>query len=102
MNTTQTELAVQLIDSTFTKEDALEVMLALLDHKINFHHRKRFSNEERHGEDITDSSVRVKELKQERRRLMEFFEQLDTDRNISISGLVNIVESKAKAEGKTA
>ena len=102
MNTQKTELAVQLIDSTFTAEDAREVMLALIDHKIGFHHRKRFSNEERHGEDLTDSRIRIEELKAERKRMVEFFEQLNGERNIAISGLVQIAESAVAAEQKTA
>ncbi|NQV52885.1 MAG: hypothetical protein HQ500_06865 [Flavobacteriales bacterium] len=102
MKTQQRELAVQLIDSSFTKDEGCEVIMALLDNKIKFHQNKRFSEEERLGKDLSRSGVRIEELRQEKKRVQAFFEQLDGEQNVSVSGLVHMVESSVLAMTKTA
>ncbi|MCB9244940.1 MAG: hypothetical protein H6606_00790 [Flavobacteriales bacterium] len=66
-------LTINLIDSTLEREEAYEVLIALVDAKINFHKRKCFSDSVRFGADVSKSQSRISELKMERRRLEDYF-----------------------------
>lgn len=52
-----------LISGTFNPEDAVSVLLELLEHKINFHRRKIWSHSERFGQNDPSSEQRIAELK---------------------------------------
>jgi hypothetical protein len=54
----------KLINSKFTPQEAREVLLDLLNKKIQFHQLKNFSSEERLGKPNHASIKRVKELTQ--------------------------------------
>lgn len=54
----------QLVEGEFSSEDALKLLMSLLNNKINFHQLESFSNQIRNGNDFSHSKKRVEYLKQ--------------------------------------
>jgi hypothetical protein len=80
-----------LISGIFSAADAKEVLLHLINHKINFHGMKNFSAEERFGKKDTHSQQRTAELKVTRENIIRLIEkaaaenkQLKIDSSIKI------------------
>lgn len=57
-----TENKVDLINGQFTPAEAAEILMHLMDKKINFHELKNFSELERNGKDNEASVRRIAEL----------------------------------------
>jgi len=55
-----------LINGSFSAEDARQVLMSLINHKINFHEMNAWSHRERFGKDNAASIKRVEELSQTR------------------------------------
>jgi hypothetical protein len=70
----------KLIDGEFSAEESHKIVMALLNHKIDFHSLFAFSNHIRFNQDLHVSKKRIEEL---------------TEAKESIAALI----SKAKAEG---
>ena len=62
---------IKLIEGKFSPEDAKEVLLELINHKINFHSLKNFSSEERFSQTIEGSKKRIEYLKEAKRKLLK-------------------------------
>jgi hypothetical protein len=62
---------IKFIDGIFNTEDASEILLAVLNDKINFHASLLLSNIERFGVDTSNSKKRIQELRAEKKRLVE-------------------------------
>ena len=54
----------QLIEGEFLPEEAIKLLMSLLNNKINFHQLESFSNQIRNGNDVSHSRKRVEYLKQ--------------------------------------
>ncbi|MFM9824554.1 hypothetical protein [Flavobacterium sp.] len=54
----------QLIEGEFLPEEALKLLMSLLNNKINYHQLESFSNQIRNGNDFSHSKKRVDYLKQ--------------------------------------
>ena len=67
---------IVLVNGTFTPGEAQELLLALLNSKINFHNTKDFSSRERFGRPDADSQERLKHLKAARERVISTFSQV--------------------------
>jgi len=90
---------ITLIDGFFTPSDAKDVMIALLNEKINFHKVKRLSITEGNIEDdcLYDSN-RIDELIEAKQNAIDFFNQLDTsDSFLEIDSTIEI-KVKQKSE----
>lgn len=61
---------IKFIDGTFNTEDASEILLAVLNDKINFHASLLLSNIERFGVDTSNSEKRIQELRAEKKRVI--------------------------------
>lgn len=61
---------VTLINGVFTPDEAKEVLLTLLNHKINFHRMRNFSSEERYGKPDPVSEKRLSELYESRDQVL--------------------------------
>ena len=72
---------IVLVNGTFTPGGAQELLLALLNSKINFHNMKDFSSRERYGRPDEDSQLRLKHLKESRDRVISTFSELVNDDN---------------------
>jgi len=60
-----------LISGSFSAEDARQVLLSLINHKINFHELNAWSHRERFGEDNAASLKRVEELSRTREEIAQ-------------------------------
>ena len=66
-----TTLREQLISGIFTPQEAKEVLLVLIDKKINFHNNHIFNKWERFGEHCQTSESRLKELRATRQNILK-------------------------------
>ncbi len=64
----------KLVEGTFKVSDAKEILLGLIEHKIQFHNRKIHGHAERHGEVDTPNKERLKVLRQTRDKLIEYLD----------------------------
>ena len=69
MNKTET---VNLIKGTFEPEDAKELLLQLLNSKINFHNRRNWSSQERFGKPDLFSQQKLEYLAEARKNIQTF------------------------------
>ena len=81
----------KLIEGEFTAHDAKDVLIALFTEKINYHNRKIFSDEIRHGIQDSKSLERLRTLKEEKRELVNYFNNIDADDIIEIKSSVSVV-----------
>jgi len=73
----------KLIDGVFAASEAREVLSELLNFKINFHHMKNFSSEERFQKPDQHSNERLQDLKNTRAQLMALIEQAE-EKNLKV------------------
>lgn len=88
MNTNEN---VTLINGVVTPDEAKEVLLTLLNHKINFHRMRNFSAEERFGKPDPVSTKRLEELYESRKKVLSLLEDAASEGyKLEIESLVNI------------
>ncbi|MBU2019710.1 MAG: hypothetical protein KJ941_08700 [Bacteroidetes bacterium] len=75
--------STQLINSTFDSAEAKELVMDLLNTKINFHKLKNFSSNVRFGRDDQYSLKRAAHLELEQLELLRFLEEAYT-KNLTI------------------
>ncbi|QYJ68900.1 hypothetical protein [Flavobacterium litorale] len=77
---------LKLIDGTFNPTDASQVILGLINHKINFHGLDAFSNEIRNRDDDGHAAERVTELTLEKARMQRIAQKAnESGKRIKIS-----------------
>lgn len=82
---------LKLIDGVFTPEEAREIIVGLLQYKIQFHDIKILSTEERFGKKDEHSIERVKELRRTRDEAKAMLDQLiNSDQKLQISSFIQI------------
>jgi hypothetical protein len=75
---------ITLVKGSFTVEEAKDILLTLLNNKINFHQMKNFSLVERFGMPEFGSQKRIDELKLNREELTDFFKSAEA-KNLTFS-----------------
>lgn len=80
----------RIIDGTFTADKAKELLIELIDHKINFHNMEKFSHKICYGEDLEHSEKRIKELTNEKQSLMEWLNNHKETDTIKINCKINL------------
>ncbi len=86
---------IKFIEGKFSPEEAKEVLVDLLNHKINFHSLKNFSSEERFGKPVEGSQKRIEELKESREKIIVLIKQaVDKNTNLRIESYINIAFEK--------
>jgi hypothetical protein len=88
----KTKQKIQLVDGSFTASEAGDVILALLDEKINFHKLQRISWCEGSSKANTNyPDGRIKELQEEKRIAKEFISSVRNEgKKLRIDGILNI------------
>lgn len=82
---------VDLIKGTFTPQEAREILLHLLDSKINFHNMKSWSFRERFGKPNADSEEKLKHLKESRKTVETLIAKSVTEeKTLTISSIIEI------------
>lgn len=80
-----------LIKGKFSARDAKEVLLSLINYKINFHELKNFSTEERFGKKDKRSVERIKDLREMKTRVLAIIEEAETaGKQIKIDSVLKI------------
>ncbi len=90
---TQKEVnVVQLIKGEFTTVQAREVLLSLLNQKINYHLIEKHQKWEKdHNCDMTQLNKRIKELEEEKLKVQELLSTGDSnEQKVKISGNIQI------------
>lgn len=82
---------IELIKGIFTPDEAREILLGLLDSKINFHNLKRWSSNERFGKPDSYSEQRVQYLKESRKKVETLVSRLiSEEKNLIINSSIEI------------
>lgn len=79
-----------LIDGDFTQKEAKDVLINLINYKIQFHNRKIFSTKERLGETDEVSANRLIELAETLKDLKALLNSLEEDANLIVSSKIDI------------
>jgi len=88
MNKTET---VNLIKGTFAPEEAQEILLELLNGKINFHNRKNWSSKERFGEPDILSEQKLEYLEEARKNLKTLLaEAIKQQKSVTINSIIEL------------
>ena len=86
---------IKLIEGKFSPEDAKEILLELINHKINFHKLKNFSSEERFGQSIEGSKKRIEYLKKAKQKIVKIIDKAnDNNNNLRLESSIEIFIEK--------
>ena len=81
-----------LIEGNFNSEEALKVLLSLINSKVAYHKLDRFSNDVRFGDQGDFHSKRIETLKMSEKALINFIEKAKSQNAVlRIKGNVEIV-----------
>lgn len=81
----------KLIDGTFAPAEAMELLLNLVNSKIDYHRLRLASDEVRFGQDLAHSEKRIGELRQLEASLKSFLSSASAEgQQLSIAGWVEI------------
>ncbi len=81
----------KLIEGIFDSTDAKEVLLGLVEYKIQFHNRRILSQDERFGVKDENSVERVKVLKEVQGQLLDLIKSAkENDQKLVINSAVHI------------
>ena len=82
---------IELIKGTFTLVEARELLLQLLNDKINFHNLKNWSSRERFGKPDSFSESRLQSLNESKQKVETLFAgSFDKDRKVTINSTIEI------------
>ena len=83
-----------MINGTFTPIEARDVLLNLLDSKINFHNLKDWSSRERFGKPDADSEQRLKHLKDSKDKvetlIIKSINEDSEEKSVTITSIIEI------------
>ena len=86
---------IKFIEGKFCPEEAKELLVDLINNKIQFHTMKNFSSEERFDKPVEGSQKRITELKESREEILLIIQQsVDQDTNLKIESSINITFEK--------
>jgi uncharacterized protein with FMN-binding domain len=88
----RTKQKIQLVDGTFTPSETADVVIALLQEKINFHKLQRISWCEGNSDSDTHyPDERIAELEAEKNTIKEFVAQVRSEgKKLRINGVLEI------------
>ncbi len=84
------EKKIELIRGTFSVPQAREVLLRLIEYKINFHERENFSNEIKKGSRDATSVLRINELSASRKELLEYLAAQPAEKLLKLKAEIEI------------
>jgi hypothetical protein len=87
----KTNSEFSLIDGKFTVEQAEQVLIALVNYKIDFHNRQDFSNHIRFNDSLEHSKKRVNQLQETKINMQEFLKSIKlSDTNLVIKSTITV------------
>ncbi|PVX46220.1 hypothetical protein C8C85_2047 [Flavobacterium sp. 103] len=83
---------IQLVKGDFTVSDASDIMMSLIDEKINFHQKQRLQKwEQNHENNLGEIEERIKQLEKEKTVIQTFMLNAKNYHNtIAINGILEI------------
>jgi len=84
------ESKFKLIDGTFTVKEAREIIITLLETKIQYHSRENFSNEIRYGTTHDNSLNRREQLIAVKKEFLALVEGMEHDSELQINSEISI------------
>ncbi|AFL85132.1 hypothetical protein Belba_2583 [Belliella baltica DSM 15883] len=86
------EKLVKLVDGEFTPDQAMEILRALIDQKINYHKIENQQNWERnHNIDSEPFFKRIQELEEEKKNIYQYISNLKKEgKSIEIKGVLTV------------
>ncbi len=81
----------KLIDGIFTVREAREIIVSLVETKIQYHNRENFSNEIRYGSAHDNSVKRKEQLIAMKKEFLAVLEGMEDDSMLEINADINIV-----------
>lgn len=95
MDTTKEKLEqVELIRGSFSSDEAKDILMNLINSKINFHEVKSFSKMIRMGIPEEQSLQRIDELKASREKILEYLNSLSSSNEIILKSTIEITLKK--------
>lgn len=94
-------IKVNLINSQFSRQEAREILLNLIQSKITFHNQKNFSSQERFGHPDIVSVKRIDELQIAGRELMKGLEGIDSNSQLKVFSEISITTVLKSSVRKT-
>lgn len=90
--TDKVKQTIQLVKGEFTVSDASDIMMSLIDEKINFHQKQRLQKwEQSHKNNLGEIEERIKQLEKEKTVIQAFVENAKNGHNtIAINGILEI------------
>lgn len=83
---------IELIKGTFTPDEAREVLLRMLNSKIDFHNLKNLSSRERFGKPDSYSEQRLEVLKEARKKVETLISNsIDEEKKLTIKSSIEII-----------
>jgi len=86
---------IDLIKGTFTPSEAQELLLDLLNSKINFHNIKNWSSRERFGKPDADSEQKLKHLMESRNKVKTLISKLinegNEEKSVTLNSTIEII-----------
>lgn len=79
-----------LISGEFTKHEAKDILLGMLNYKINFHELRNLSSSIQQGQRDDVSLTRIQELEQTRAEMHKFFNRLNDSGKLKITSKIFI------------
>lgn len=90
-NTVETKQTFKLIDGTFIPSDAKEILIGMINHKINFHSTRSFSSVVRTGNPDIDSDLRIIVLGETRNELISLLNSATSkDKKVTIRSNIEV------------
>ncbi len=83
---------IDLIKGTFTPSEAQELLLDLLNSKINFHSKKDFTSRERFGKPDAVSEQKLKYLTESRNKVRTLISKLiNEEKSVTLNSTIEII-----------
>jgi hypothetical protein len=79
-----------LIKGEFTKEEARDILLGMINYKINFHEVRNFGSSIQQGRQDDLSITRIHELEETRNQMLKFFSELEDSGKLKITSKIII------------
>ncbi len=83
-------MEIKLIDGDFSVKEARELLLKLIEYKLNYHQAKVFSAHERNSKPGIHSIERIEDLKNCKENLIKLLSNTDAAAEISIQSTIKI------------
>jgi hypothetical protein len=83
---------IELVNGEFTPTQAADIIISLINQKINYHKIKRFQMwESNHESDLLPLNNRIEELEQEKKTAIYFIEKMRLEgAHLKINGIINM------------